>query len=133
MKKELTPGQKNGTKIEALAKNWRNLYRWKSLGFWTPGKIYGNVKIHKIGNPKRVITSNCNTAIENLSSFGENVLYDIAPELPSTIKDKNHMLNIIDNLNSLDLPLNPILVTFDIINMFPDIDIYSRLSSVKNI
>ena len=61
------------------------------------------------------------------------MLYDIAPELPSTIKDANHMLNIIDNLNSLDLPLNSILVTFDIINMFPDIDIYSRLSSVKNI
>ena len=61
------------------------------------------------------------------------MLYDIAPELPSTVKDKNHMLNIIDNLNSLDLPLNPILVTFDIINMFPDIDIYSGLSSVKNI
>ena len=59
------------------------------------------------------------------------MLYDIAPELPSTIKDTNHMLNIIDNLNSLDLPLNSILVTFDIINMFPDIDICSGLSSVK--
>ena len=38
----------------------------------TPGKMYGNVKTHKIGNPTRVITSGCNTAIENLSIFVEN-------------------------------------------------------------
>ena len=41
--------------------------------------MYGNVR----GNPTRVITSGCNTAIENLSIFVENVLYDIASELPS--------------------------------------------------
>ena len=38
--------------------------------------------------------------------------------IPSRIKDTNHMLNIIDNLNSLDLPLSSILVSFDIINIF---------------
>ena len=74
----------------------------------TPGKMYGNDKTHKIGNPKRVITSGYNTAIENLSIFVENVLYDIASELPSRIKDTNRMLDIIDNLNSLDLSLNSI-------------------------
>ena len=68
----------------------------------TPGKMYDNVETHKIGNPTRVITSGSNTAIENLSVFVENVLYDIASELPSRIKDTNHMLDIIDNLNSLD-------------------------------
>ena len=52
----------------------------------TPGKTYGNVKTHKIGNPTRVITSGCNTTIENLPIFVENVLYDIASELPSRIK-----------------------------------------------
>ena len=41
------------------------------------------------------------------------------------------MLDIIDNLNSLDLPLNSILVSFDIINMFPNIDNNLGLSSVK--
>ena len=41
------------------------------------------------------------------------------------------MLDIIDNLNSLDLPLNFILVSFDIINMFPNIDNNLGLSSVK--
>ena len=61
--------------------------------------MYDNVKTPKIGNPTRVITSGCNTAIENLSIFVENVLYDIASELPSIIKDANHISDIIDNLN----------------------------------
>ena len=87
--------------------------------------------MHKIGSPTRVITSGCNTAIKNLSIFVENVFYDIASALPSRIKDAKHMLDIIDNLNSLDLPLNSILVSFDTINMFPNIDNNLGLSSVK--
>ena len=41
------------------------------------------------------------------------------------------MLDIIGNLNSLDLPLSFILVSFDIINMVSNIDDNLRLSSVK--
>ena len=93
--------------------------------------MYGNVKTHKTGNPASVITSGCNTAIEDLSIFAENKLYDIASELPPRIKDTNHMLDIIDNLNSLDWPLNSILVSIDVINMFPNIDDNIELSSVK--
>ena len=79
----------------------------------TPEKMYGNVKTHKIGNPTRVI---------NLSIFTENVVYDTASELTSRIKGTDLTLDIIDNFNSLNLPLNSNLVSFDIINMFPNID-----------
>ena len=41
------------------------------------------------------------------------------------------MMDIIDNLNSLDLSLDSILVSFNIINMFPNIDNNLGLSSVK--
>ena len=41
------------------------------------------------------------------------------------------MLAITNNLTSLDLPLNSILVSFDVINIFPNIDNYLGLSSVK--
>ena len=34
-----------------------------------------HIKIHKVGNPARVITSGCGTAIENLSIFVEKSLY----------------------------------------------------------
>ena len=55
--------------------------KWKS--FITPssstaGKMYGNVKTHQENNPVRVITSGCNTAVENLSIFVENVLFELA-------------------------------------------------------
>ena len=42
------------------------------------------------------------------------------------------MLDINDNLNSLDLPLKSILVSFDIINMFPNIDNNLGLLSANN-
>ena len=60
----------------------------------TPGKIYVNVTTSKIGNPTRVILSGCNKAIENLSIFVENMFYGVSSELPSRIKDTNHMLDI---------------------------------------
>ena len=41
------------------------------------------------------------------------------------------MLDIIGNVNSLDLPLNFILVSFDMVNMFPNIDNNLGLSSIK--
>ena len=65
-----------------------------------PGKMYGNIKSHKTDNPARVITSGCDTPVEHLSIFVEKVLYGIASELPSRIKDTNHMLDIIDNVNN---------------------------------
>ena len=99
---------------------------YKNVKDSTPGKIYGNVKTHKTGNPKIATTSGCKSTLENL-------LYDTAGELPSRIKDTNHILDIIDNLNFLDLrfTINSILVSFDIINMFPNIDNNLGLSFVK--
>ena len=112
----------------SISEKWKKFMTLKDS---TPGKMYGNVKTHEIGNPTRDITSACNTAIENLSIFVENVIYDFASELLSRIKDINHMLDISDNLNSLYLSLDSILASFDIINMFPNIDNNLGLSSVK--
>ena len=99
--------------------------KWKS--FITPfsstaGKMYGNVKTHKENNPVRVITSGCNTAVENLSIFVENVLFELASKLPSRIKDTCHMLEIIDDMNNSNLSSSVILLSFDVVNMFPSID-----------
>ena len=80
--------------------------------------MYGNVKTHKENNLVRVITSGCNIAVENLSIFVENVLF----ELPSRIKDTCHMLEIIDDMNNSNLSSSAILLSFDVVNMFPSID-----------
>ena len=110
--------------------------KWKS--FITPfisnaGKLYGNVKTHKENNPVRVITSGCNTAVENLSIFVENVLFELASELPSQIKDTCHMLEIIDDMNSSNLVSSAIPVCFDVVNMFPSIDDNMGLHLLENI
>ena len=98
-----------------------------------PGKMYGNIKTHKTNNPARVITSGCNTPVEHLSIFVEKVLYRIASELPFRIKDTNHMLDIIDDLNNLNLHPESVLVSFYVINIFPSIDNKMGITSVKKI
>ena len=95
--------------------------------------MYGLVKTHKANNPVRIITSGCNTAVENLSIFVEKVLYKEVERVPSRIKDISHMLDIIDNLNDSDLPENSVLVSFDAVNMFPSIDNESGIKAVKKV
>ena len=57
-----------------------------------------------------------------LSIFLETVLFDLANDLPSRIRESGHMLNIADELNRSNLPCESTLVGFDIVNMFPSID-----------
>ena len=51
----------------------------------------------------------------------------------SRIKDSNHPLDIIDNISRMFVPYNTILVSFDIFNMFPNIDNKSSLGAVKSV
>ena len=122
--------------------NWLNKWPKKIIEEWkkfiTPnnssaGKMNGMVKTHKNGNPVRVITSGCNTAIEKLFILVEKTLYPIVDNLPSKIKDTNNMLEIIDQLNEFALTDNFVLVSFDAVNMFPSIGNRPGLESVKNI
>ena len=115
---------------EKITKEWKK--------FITPNnssaeKVDVMVKTHKKGNSVRVITSSCNTAVEKLSILVEKSLYPIAENLPSKIKDTNNMLEIIDQLHEFVLTDNFVLVSFDVVNMFPNIDDRSGLKSVKNI
>ena len=93
--------------------------------------MYGLVKTHKVDNPVRVITSGCNTVVEKLSILVQKSLYPLADGLNSKIKDTNNMLEIIDNINKSMLSKNCVLVSFDMMNMFPNIDNKSVLLSVK--
>ena len=95
--------------------------------------MYGLVKTHKTNNPVRIITSGCNTAVDNLSIFVEKVLGKEVERIPSRIKVTSHILDIIDNLNDSDLPENSVLVSFDVVNMFPSIDNESGIKAVKKV
>ena len=63
-------------------------------------KCMARLKPIKTGNPARAVTSECNTPLEHLPIFVEKVLYEMASELQSRIKNTNHILVIIDDLNN---------------------------------
>ena len=89
---------------------------------------------HKDNNPVRVITSGCGTAVENLSIFVERCLYPENLKIESRIQDTFEMLNFIDYLNKSNiLTKYCILISFDIVNMFPSIDNQSGLEAVKTL
>ena len=51
-------------------------------------------------------------------------------QLDATIKNTEHLLQIIDNKNINGLPNNAILVSLDIVNMFPNIDSIKGIEAV---
>ena len=61
--------------------------------------MYGMMKNHKDDNPLHIITSDCNAAVENLSSLVQKTLYHLADKLPSKIKGTEDMLDIVDSIN----------------------------------
>ena len=52
--------------------------------------------------------------------------------MPCRIKDTTHLLNIIDDLNKDYISDNYILVSFDIVNMFPNIDNVRSIAAVTS-
>ena len=98
-----------------------------------PGVPFGNVKTHKEGNPLRLITSCCGTAIERLSAFSEFYLKPLTQNLPSFVKDTTDLINKIQTLNSEKGPLPPgcLLVSWDVVAMFPNIDNKLGISAVR--
>ena len=117
--------------LRAIDNNWK---RFITPVNSTPGKMFGLVKIHKVNNPVRVITSDCNNAIENLSIYIEYVLlFELSESMQSRIKNSNHLLDIIDNINSMFLPANAVLVNFDFVSMSPNIENKSGVDAVKSV
>ena len=95
--------------------------------------MYSLIKTHKFGNPARVIISGCSTAMKKLSIFVETVLFDLANDLSSRIRDTGHVLNIADEVNRSNLLSESVLVGFDIVIMFPSIDNNFGLKTVFEI
>ena len=87
-----------------------------------PGKNTPLYKTHKENTPARLLTTGCNTAIENLSRFLEVHSAPLTTQLRSRIKDTGHLLELIDEINDKGIPEGAILVSFDVVNMFPNID-----------
>ena len=113
-----------------ISKEWKNyIINYEAQ----PGKNSTLYKTHKPDIPVRLLTAGYNTAIENLSRFIESTCAPLAPDLPNMIKDTSHLLNLIDDINKCSLPDKLILVSFDIINMFANIDNEIGMEAVRSL
>ena len=82
--------------------------------------FYLLLKIHKPGNPGRPIILGCDSPTHRLSSFIDFHLKPLCRSLPSYIKDTNHFLQTIFNLDT-PLPPNTIIATIDVKLLYTNI------------
>ena len=137
-KLENDPSENHVGVISQWAKKWyergqitEEIASWVSNGNAKPGKAFGTIKTQQEGNPLRLITSCCGTAIENLSAFTEFYLKSLAQNLPFFVKDTTHLLQKIEELNkSGPFPQDSLLVSRHVVAMFPNIDNYLGIAAI---
>ena len=83
------------------------------------GRLHILPKIHKQGNPGRLIISSNGHPTERISKFVDYHLKPLVQTLPSYIKDTTHFLLQLQNLGSL--PKNAILDTLDVSSLYTNI------------
>ena len=95
------------------------------------GKLYLLPKIHKrLSNvPGRPFISNCGTPTEKVSEFLDHHLKPNMQNGLSYIRDSQHFLEKIKTIGSV--PENAILVTADVVGLYPNIPHQAGLKALK--
>ena len=98
-----------------------------------PGKNYGLIKTHKPNNPIRLITSGNVTDVENLSLFTEYFLHPCIKKEPQILTDTTAILNKVNEINNKfsPFPAGTLLVSWDVISMYPSTDNRVGLAACK--
>ena len=96
------------------------------------GKLYLLPKIHKrLKNvPGRPVISNCGTPTEKVSEFLDHHLKPVMQSGWSYIKDSGDFLKKIKNVGNI--PENAILVTADVVGLYPNIPHNAGLKVLSN-
>ena len=96
------------------------------------GKLYLLPKIHKcLANvPGRPVISNCATPTEKASEFLDHHLNPVMQKGKSYIKDSGDFINKIKELQSI--PDGAILVTSDVVGLYPSIPHEAGLKALKD-
>ena len=98
-----------------------------------PGKNSALYKMHKPNIPVRLLTTGYDTAIENLTIFVEKHYTKLNENMPTKINASYHVIDTSETLNAKGIPDNAILVSFDIVNMFPSIGNNRGVAAVKSV
>lgn len=85
----------------------------------TAPRVFGHIKLHKDGEPMRPIVDTNNSIFSKLNIYFQKILTKSFKDIHGySIKDS---FNLINDLKNITLPPNYILVSFDIVNMYPSI------------
>ena len=98
-----------------------------------PGKNYDSIKTHKPNNPIQLITSGNGTAVENLSLFTEYFLHPCIKKEPQILIDTIALLKKVEDIDRCfsPFPEGTLLVSWDVISMYPSIDNKVELDACK--
>ena len=96
------------------------------------GKLYLLAKIHKrlYDIPGILVISNCGTLTEKISEFLDHHLKPIMQEGWSYIKDTEDFLKKVQNIGKI--PQDSILVTADVVGLYPSIPHNAGLKALKD-
>ena len=97
---------------------------------YRPARFYCLVKVHKgLENPPgRPIMSGNNHTTERLSEYVDREINPFVPSIPSHIKDTNHLIDILKDLN---LPKEAILTSFDVTGLYTNIPHIEGIEAIK--
>lgn len=134
LRKDPTSGlqEKNNLIVEKLFNN-------KFIDNWTKNRlvnktcmaprIYGLPKIHKDGNPLRPICSSINSPGNALCKFMLTILGNLTKDSKYNVKDAVDFKKRLKNQTVDD---DEIMVSFDVVNLFPSIPINVALDILRN-
>ena len=115
----------------------KKIAKWVVKNDSRPGYNYVNYKAHKpqANYPGRLITSCCGSPTQNLAEYSDFYLQEISKKLPYVVKDNAAFLFEIYKFNltyegSFE---NILLVSFDIVAMFPSLDNEMGLNACKDL
>ena len=97
-----------------------------------PGKNSTLYKTHKPNVPAKLLTIECNAAVQNLALFVEKHCANLTENIPTKINYSHHLIDIFETLNAKGTLDNAILACFDIVNMFRSIDNDRGVTVVKS-
>jgi hypothetical protein len=84
------------------------------------GKLKGNPKLHKPGNPYRVIVSGVNSATEKIAEVAEHELNEYVVKSPSYLKDTTDFLQKLKEVKT-PVDADAILFCFDVRQLYPSV------------
>ena len=94
-----------------------------------PARFYLLPKLHKNGVPGRPVVSSCGCITENISIIVDWFLKPLISSIPSYIRDTKDFLQKIRNIGPL--PEDALLVTLDVVALYPSIPIDDGLSALS--